>query len=174
MLLLLSHFSRVRFCVTPWTSAHQAPPPLGFSRQEHWSGLPSPSPILESEKWKLSRSVVSLSNPLAWSLPGSSIHGILQARVLEWDAIAFSPHTPYTNINSKWITELNIRHDTMKFLEENTGETFSDINCTNVFLGWSPKAIEIKAKGDKWDLTKLTSFCTAKETINKMKRQPIE
>ena len=82
--------------------------------------------------------------------------------------------TPYTNINSKLIKELNIRHDTMKFPEENTGKTFSDINCINVFLGQSLKAIEIKAKGNKWDLTKLTSFCTAKETINKVKRQPIE
>ena len=82
--------------------------------------------------------------------------------------------TPYTNINSIWIKELNIRHDTMKFLEENTGKTFSDINCTNVFLGRSPKAIEIKAKGNIWDLTKLTSFCIAKETINKMKIQPSE
>ena len=62
----------------------------------------------------------------------------------------------------------------MKFPEENTGKTFSDINCINVFLGQSLKAIEIKAKGNKWDLTKLTSFCTAKETINKVKRQPIE
>ena len=50
LLLLLSHFSRVRFCVTPLTSAHQALPPLGFSRQEHWSGLPFPSPMHESEK----------------------------------------------------------------------------------------------------------------------------
>ena len=50
LLLLLSHFSRVRLCVTPWTAAHQAPPSLGFSRQEHWSGLPFPSPMHESEK----------------------------------------------------------------------------------------------------------------------------
>ena len=52
MLLLLSRFSRVRLCVTPQTAAHQAPPSLGFSRQEHWSGLPFPSPMQESEKWK--------------------------------------------------------------------------------------------------------------------------
>ena len=59
LLLLLSHYSRVRLCVTPWTAAHQAPPSLGFSRQEHWSGLPFPSPMHESEKWKWSRSVLS-------------------------------------------------------------------------------------------------------------------
>ena len=57
--LLLSHFSRVLLCATPETAAHQAPLSLGFSRQEHWSGLPFPSPMHESEKWKWSHSVVS-------------------------------------------------------------------------------------------------------------------
>ena len=52
LLLLLSRFSRVRLCATPETAAHQAPPSLGFSRQEHWSGLPFPSPMHESEKIK--------------------------------------------------------------------------------------------------------------------------
>ena len=50
LLLLLSHFSRVQLCATPWTAAYQAPPSLGFSRQEHWSGLPFPSPVNEREK----------------------------------------------------------------------------------------------------------------------------
>ena len=59
LLLLLSCFSCVRLCATPYTAAHQAPPSLGFSRQEYWSGLPFPSPMHESEKWKWSRSVVS-------------------------------------------------------------------------------------------------------------------
>ena len=59
LLLLLSRFSRVRLCATPETAAHQAPPSLGFSRQEHWSVLPFPSPMHESEKWQWSRSVVS-------------------------------------------------------------------------------------------------------------------
>ena len=57
--LLLSCFSHVRVCVTPETSVHQALPSLGFSRKEHWSGLPFPSPVHESEKWKWSRSVMS-------------------------------------------------------------------------------------------------------------------
>ena len=50
--------SHVRLLATPWTAAYQAPPSMGFSRQEHWSGLPFPSPMHESEKWKWSRSVV--------------------------------------------------------------------------------------------------------------------
>ena len=91
LLLLLSRFSRVWLWATPETAAHQAPLSLGFSRQEHWSGLPFPSPVPESEKWKSSCSVVStLSDPMDCSPPGSSTHGVFQARVLEWGAIAFS------------------------------------------------------------------------------------
>ena len=59
LLLLLSRFSHVRLCATPWTAAYQASPSMGFSRQEHWSGLPFPSPMHESGKWKWSRSVMS-------------------------------------------------------------------------------------------------------------------
>ena len=87
LLLLLSHFSRVQLCATPQTAAHQAPPPLGFSRQEHWSGLPFPSPARESEA---AQSCPTLTDPMDCSLPGSSVHRIFQARVLEWGAIAFS------------------------------------------------------------------------------------
>ena len=84
LLLLLSRFSRVWLCATPETAAQQASPSLGFSRQEYWSGLPFPSPMHESEKWKWSRSVVSMCDPMDCSPPGSSIPGIFQARVLEW------------------------------------------------------------------------------------------
>ena len=91
LLLLLSRFSCVRLCATPYTAAHQAPPSLGFSSQEHWSGLPFPSPMHIREKWKwVVQSCLTLSNPMDCSLPGSSVHGIFQARVLEWGAIAFS------------------------------------------------------------------------------------
>ena len=70
-------------------AAHQAPPSLGFSRQEHWSGLPFPSPMRESES-EVAQSCPTPRDPVDCSLPGSSIHGIFQARVLEWVAIAFS------------------------------------------------------------------------------------
>ena len=77
LLLLLNRFSCVWLCVTPYSAAHQAPPSLGFSRQEHWSGLPFPSPMHESEKWQGSRSVVSDS---------SRPHGLQPTRLLRpWD-----------------------------------------------------------------------------------------
>ena len=84
LLLLLSRSSHVQLCEM---AAHQAPPSLGFSRQEHCSGLPFPSPMRENEVAQL---CLTLSDPMDYSLPGSSIHVIFQARVLEWIAIAFS------------------------------------------------------------------------------------
>ena len=95
MLLLLGHFSRVRLCATPEMAAHPAPPSLGSSRLEHWRGLPFPSPMCESE---VTQSYLTQSNPMDYSLPGSSVHRIRQARVLEWVAIAFSNHL-YTFLN---------------------------------------------------------------------------
>ena len=82
LLLLLNHISHVRLCVTPQTAAYQTPPSLGFSRQEHWSGLPFPSPMHESES-EVAQSCPTLRDPKDCSLPGSSIHGIFQARVLD-------------------------------------------------------------------------------------------
>ena len=82
--------------------------------------------------------------------------------------------TPHTKINSKWVKDVNARPDTIKLLEENIGRTLFDINCSNIFLDSSPTVLKIKTNINKWDLIKLKSFCTAKDTINKMKRQPIE
>ena len=82
--------------------------------------------------------------------------------------------TSHTKINSKWIKALNVRPDTIKPLEENIGRTLFDINRNNIYLDTSPRVMEIKTKINKWDLIKLKSFCTAKETKNKMKRQPTD
>ena len=82
--------------------------------------------------------------------------------------------TLYTKINSKWIKELNVRPDTIKLLEENIGRTLLNINHSKIFFDPSTRVMDIKTKINKWDLMKLKSFCTAKKTINKTKRQPSE
>ena len=81
---------------------------------------------------------------------------------------------PYTNIKSKWIKDLNIRTETIKVLEENRGKTLSDINHNGILYDPPPRILEIKAKINNWDLIKINSFCTTKETISKVKRQPSE
>ena len=91
---MLSHFSHVRLFATLWTIAFQAPLYLGFSRQEYWSGLPFPSPMHKSES-EVAQSCPTLRDPMDCSLPGSSVHGIFQARVLEWGAITFSHEWVY-------------------------------------------------------------------------------
>ena len=82
--------------------------------------------------------------------------------------------TPYTKTNTKWIKDLNVRPETMKLLEENIGRTLDDINQSKILYDPPPRVIEIKTKVHKWDLIKFKSFCTEKETINKVKRQPSE
>jgi len=80
--------------------------------------------------------------------------------------------TPYIKINSKWIKDLDIRPDTIKLLEENIGQTLSDVNDSNIFSDPPLRVMIIKTKINKWDLIKLKSFCTAKETLNKQKDNP--
>ena len=81
---------------------------------------------------------------------------------------------PYTKTNSKWFKDLNVRPETVKFLEENRGGTLDDINQSKILYDPPPRIMEIKTKVNKWDLIKPKSFCTAKETISKVKRQPSE
>ena len=80
--------------------------------------------------------------------------------------------TPYTKINSKWIKDLNVRPETIKVLEENIGKTLSDINHSRILYDAPPRILKIKTKINQWDLMKLKNFCTTKETISKVKRQP--
>ena len=108
---------------------------------------------VESES-EVVHSCPTLSDPTDCSPPGSSIHGIFQV--------------------SKWIKDLNLRPETIKLLEENIGKTLSDINHSRILYDPPPRVMEIKAKINKWDLIKIKSFCTMKETISKVKRQPSE
>ena len=78
--------------------------------------------------------------------------------------------TPYTKINSKWIKDLNVRPETINLLEENIGKTLSYINHSRILYDPPPRLMETKSKINKWDLSKLKSFCTMKETISKVNK----
>ena len=82
--------------------------------------------------------------------------------------------TPYKKRNSKWIKDLNVRPETIKLLAESTCRILDDINQSKILYDPPPRVTEIKAKVKKWDLIKLKSFCTARETISRVKRQPSE
>ena len=82
--------------------------------------------------------------------------------------------TPYTKINSRCITDLNVIPETIKLLEENISRTLDDINQSKILYDPPSTVMKIKTKVNKWDMIKLKSFCTAKETISKVKRQPSE
>ena len=82
--------------------------------------------------------------------------------------------TPHTKINSKWIKDLNVRPETIKFLDRNINRTLDDINQNKILYDPPPRIMEIKTKVNKWNLIKLKSFSIANETISKVKRQPSE
>ena len=82
--------------------------------------------------------------------------------------------TPYTKINSKWITDLNVRLETINLFEKNIDRTHSHINCSKIIFYPPARVMKIKTNLNNCDVIKLKIFCTAKETINKMKRQPTE
>ena len=80
--------------------------------------------------------------------------------------------TPYTKLNSRWIKDLNISHNTIKVLEENIGRKISDIPHSNSLTDTSDKARDIKERINKWDLIKIKGFCMAKENSTKLQREP--
>ena len=82
--------------------------------------------------------------------------------------------TPYTKINSKWMKDLNARQEAIKILKQKAGKNLFDLGRSNFLLNMSPEARETKAKMNYWDLIKIRTFCTVKETISKTKRQPTE
>ena len=147
LLLLLSRFSHVRLCATPETAAHQATPSLGFSRQEHWSGLTFPSPMQESEKWKWSRSVVSDSSRphglqptrllRPWDFPGKSTgvgcHCLLREGL---QVTAKLKKTTDAEIPKKSKFLIHVRHKTLS-----QSHPLEDLNCHMPPLRWGHSGV---------------------------------
>ena len=129
----------------------------------------------DSLEWEM----VPHSSILAWKIPWTKEPGRLQSissQRVRHNWVTEHTHTlsPYRNVDFKWSKDLNVRPGTKQLLGENIDGLLFDVNHSNFFLNLSPKAKEIKAEINKWDTLKLKSFCTAKETINKTKRQPTE
>ena len=130
----------------------KAPPSLGFSRQEHWSGLPFPFPVHESESG-VAQSCRTLSKPMDCSLPGSSIHGIFQARVLKWVAIAFSDICPLSSVTQSCPTlcdpmnrsmpGLPVHHQLPESTQTHVHQVGDAIQASHLLLSPSPPALNL-------------------------------
>ena len=156
----LSHFSRVQLCATPQTAAHQAPPSLGFSRQEHWSGLPLPvtcshqlsNSLKDTDqglKWsEVAQSCPTLCDPMDCSLPGSSVHEVFQSRILQWVAISFSrgssrprDRTRVSHIIGRRFTVwATLKHSLKLFLQEANPHQMKTADCEHI----DPGAVETR------------------------------
>ena len=138
-------------------AAHQAPPSLGFCRQEHWSGLPFPSPMRESE---IAQSCPTLSDLMDCSLPGYSVHGICQARVLEWGAIAFSRQVSSNRINQFfWATGKGSKESmvsSLSFLKISHLSDSGTIHLTRVGLS---------SRNEPWTYAELSTCLISQSTI---------
>ena len=126
LLLVLSHLSRVQLCANPQAAAHQASPSLGFSRQEHWSGLPFPSPMHKSEKWKWNCSVVSSS---------SQPHGLQPTRLLHpWDLPGKS--IPHSKICFESESQSGYVFEFISFVSLLSGITVLHCSWLNIWWQW--------------------------------------
>ena len=146
-MLLLSHFSRVWLCATPQTAAHQARPSLGFSRQEHWSGLPFPSPMHESEKWKWSRSVVS-DSATPWTAAHQAPPSMGFSRQEYWSGVPLAslkacPEKFY------WVKRKAAVHGTREWTETRSQKLWlwsGNQNPKGPLLSWQ---VRLMQRGDK-------------------------
>ena len=175
-------FSCVRLLATSWTAAHQAPPSMGFSRQEYWSGLLLPSPDRCIDKWN--RRENPEVNPCIYKQNGKDIQLEKDSLCNKWywenwvsicKRFKLDPDlATYAEINWNRSKDLNIKPEGVKLLEENIGENLHGIGVGYDFVVMTIKAQATQGKIDTWDYVKLNKLIQAKETINRMKNQPME